>query len=198
MTGYRACILYKALKLHFSTEYDFIKYHGKVKYSISQYQNNKHKYSFEKISKKFSNEELQNFFIANFLQNDKFWILDFATQESIDVFKEFNKKRQSLSYVFESDLINIFNEENHKLLFKCNEKYDLPLLLKKLLRGEVSLETLIIMDRYMKFITKWNSNIAENYLWPDIKIKLLKYKPFLKYDSVKFKKTLINSVKEFI
>jgi len=85
--------------------------------------------------------------------------------------------------------------ENHKTLFKCSDN-NFPVLLTKLLRGEVCIETLIIMDRYIEFVQKWNINIHETYLWPSIKTKLLKYKPFVKYDTVKFKQILLDTINE--
>lgn len=195
MTGYQVCVLYKALKLHFSSDYDFIKYKGKVKYSVMQYQNNKHKYVYEKLSRKYSDTDIKKFFIANLLQNERIWIHELLAQEAHDNFVQFNKKHQSLSYVFENDLLNIFSVENHQEIFKC-DKGDFPLLLTKVLRGEVCMETLIIMDRFMEFVPRWESRICDTYIWPSVKTKLLKYKPFLTYDTVKFKQTLVDCIKE--
>jgi len=91
MTGYQACVLYKALKLHFSSDYDFIKYHGKVKYSVDQYRRNRYSYVFEKLSKKYSDDEIKNFFISNFLQNEKVWVQDLLSQEAYDNYVQFSK-----------------------------------------------------------------------------------------------------------
>jgi hypothetical protein len=196
MSAYLCCCLYRALKLHFTTEYDFNKYHGKVRYTVDQFHKNKHKYVYEKLSKKFSDEDLKKFFIANFLQNETVWVQDLLSQEAHENFVTFNKKQQSLSYIFENDLLNIFGEENHKKLFNCNSS-DFPLLLTKMLRNEVSPETVIIMNEFMEFVPKWDKNIKDDYIWPRVKTKMLKYKPFLEYDKSKFKKTLIETVKEF-
>lgn len=196
MTGYQACCLYRALKLHFTTDYDFKKYHGKIKYTVSQFQKNKHKYVYEKLAKKYSDEELKLFFIANFLNNETVWVQDLLSQESFEVYTNFCKKSQSLSYIFKNDLLNIFGEENHKKLFKC-ENNNFPLLLTKMLRDEICTETVIIMDDFMDFIPKWDKNIKDDFIWPRVQTKMLKYKPFLEYDKSKFKKTLIDTVKEF-
>jgi hypothetical protein len=156
MSGYKACCLYRALKLHFTTDYDFNKYKGKVKYTPAQFDKNSHKYVYEKLAKKFSDEDLKKFFIANFLQNENVWVQDLLSQEAYEIFVKFNTKSQSLSYVFEGELISIFGEENHKLLFKSNSD-DLPLLLTKLLRNEVSPETILIMNEFLHFLPKWET-----------------------------------------
>ena len=190
------CCLYRALKLHFTTDYDFNKYRGKVKYSVDQFHKNKHRYVYEKLSKKFSDEDLKKFFIANFLQNETVWVQDLLSQEAYENYVNFNKKQQSLSYVFENDLLNIFSEQNHKKLFTTNTN-DFPGLLTKLLRNEVCPETVIIMNEFMDFLPKWEKNIKDDFIWPRVKHKMFKYRSFLEYDRSKFKKTLINTVKEF-
>jgi hypothetical protein len=196
MSGYKACCLYRALKLHFTTDYDFNKYKGKVKYTPAQFDKNSHKYVYEKLAKKFSDEDLKKFFIANFLQNENVWVQDLLSQEAYEIFVKFNTRCQSLSYVFEGELISIFGEENHKLLFKSNSD-DLPLLLTKLLRNEVSPETILIMNEFLHFLPKWETNIKDEFVWPKVKLKLFKYRSFLEYDKSKFKKTFIDTVKEF-
>ena len=170
MSGYQACVLYRALKLHFTTDYDFNKYKGKVKYTKAQFDKNKHKFVYEKLAKKYSDEELKKFFVANFLQNDTVWVQDLLSHEAYENYVEFNKKQQSLTYVFENDLLNIFNDENHEKLFKSNSN-DFPLLLTKLLRDEVSAETVIIMNEFLHFIPKWEKNIKDDFIWPRIKLK---------------------------
>ena len=82
MSAYKACCLYRALKLHFTTDYDFNKYKGKLKYTPSQFEKNKHRYVYEKLAKKFSDEDLKKFYIANFLQNDAVWVQDLLSQDA--------------------------------------------------------------------------------------------------------------------
>ena len=196
MSAYTACCLYRALKLHFTTDYDFNKYKGKVKYTPAQFNSNAQKYVYEKLTKKYSDEELKKFFIANFLQNENVWVQDLLSQEANEVFVKFNKKYQSLSYIFENEIIDIFSHENHKLLFKSNSN-DFPLLLTKLLRNEVSPETILIMNEFLRFLPKWEEDIKDEFVWPKIKLKLFKYRSFLEYDRSKFKKVFVDTVKEF-
>jgi hypothetical protein len=196
MSAFSCCCLYKALKLHFTTDYDFNKYRGKVKYTVDQFNKNKHKYVYEKLAKKYSDDELKKFFLANFLKNETVWVQDLLSQEAYENYVEYNKKQQSLSYVFENDLLNIFSEENHKKLFTTKTN-DFPSLLTKLLRNEVCAETVIIMNEFMDFLPKWEKNIKDDFIWPRVKHKMFKYRSFLEYDRSKFKKTLINTVKEF-
>jgi len=196
MTGYSACCLYRAMKLHFNTEYDFVKYNGKVKYPESTFNENKHKFTYDKLAKKYSDEELKKFYLANFVTNENVWIQDLLCHEAQDIYIQFTKRNQALSYTFESDLSNIFDNEDHSKLFKGSTK-EFPVLLTKLMRNEVCIETVIIMNKFLKFVCKWDKSITDDICWPNIRNKLIKYEPFLEYDKLKFKTSLIKRVEEF-
>ena len=196
MNGYSACCLYRAIKLHFNTEYDFVKYNGKVRYPVSSFDTNRYKYTYEKLAKKYPNEELKQFYLANFVHNESVWIQDLLCHEAQDVFVQFMKRKQSLSYNFENDLLNIFDVKDHSKLFKCKSK-EFPVLLTKLMRNEICIETVIIMNKFLKFVHNWDKTIKDDIYWPQIRNKLIKYEPFLEYDKVKFKKSLIKRVEEF-
>lgn len=197
MTGYKTCLLYRSLKLHFTTEYNFFKYSGKVrKFTVEDYEKNAHKFVYEKIGKRFSDKELIYFFVSNFIKRENIWVQELLEAEAFDNFMELTKKHQSLSYYFESDVFKLFSENDHKELFKCSSD-NFPLLLKLLLRNDVSMETIVIMNTFMKFIPKWDSQIKDEFIWPSIRNRLIKYEPFLKYDKEKFKNTLKKCIEEF-
>ena len=64
MNGYEAYKLYLAIKLHFSTEdYDFIKHNGKVNCSLDSFTKRNDKYFFHRLSTRFKDEELLNFYV---------------------------------------------------------------------------------------------------------------------------------------
>ena len=81
-------------------------------------------------------------------------------------------------------------------MFKSNTN-DFPLLLTKLLRNEVSPETILIMNEFLRFLPKWEEDIKDEFVWPKVKLKLFKYRSFLEYDRSKFKKVFVDTVKEF-
>jgi hypothetical protein len=196
MDGYSACCLYRAMRLHFNTDYNFIKYNGKVKYPVSSFNINKHKYAYDKLAKKYSDEELKQFYLANFVNSENVWIQDLLCHEAQDIYIQFAKRNQSLSYIFENDLLNIFDIDDHSKLFKCDSK-EFPVLLTKLMRNEICIETVIIMNKFLKFVCKWDKSITDDICWPNIRNKLIKYEPFLEYDKIKFKTSLIKRVEEF-
>ena len=65
------------------------------------------------------------------------------------------------------------------------------------MRNEVCVETVIISNRFCKFIQKWETVIKDDIIWPHINRMLLKYEPFVEYDKKKFKDALIQRIDEF-
>ena len=69
MTPFDAYRTYLALKNHFSKpNYDYIKYAGKTRASIESFNKRKDRYWYEKLSRQKSDEDIKNFFIANFVE----------------------------------------------------------------------------------------------------------------------------------
>ena len=195
-TGYAAFAMYNSLKLHFtSTSYDYFKYHGKTNVSAVTFLKRKDKYSFYKLSRKYTVEELRDFYVSNFLEGDK-WVGDMS-KDGEEVYKKWQKIQQSLTYTFENDIIYLLSNggsPDEMLEVKPNSY---PILMKMVQLKQVSLETLVILNDIMNFFPMWNKKIDDDILWPDFKMKCEKYTPFLNYDKVKFKEILIEKIKEY-
>jgi hypothetical protein len=188
MTGFEAFSLYESLKLHFSKDsYDYFKYNGKTNHSIQSFENRKDKYYFYKLSRKYKDkEELSEFLISNFLNSEKTWAGTLLTEEAEIAHRNRQKVLQSLSYNFENDCRKLFDEvKNPNDILKTNGGY--PLLLTKTLRGEISMETLCLLNSILNFLPMWDKNIAEDVRWPEFRRKMVKYAAFLPKDVVKYK-----------
>lgn len=191
-TGFASFAMFNAIKLHFTTDsYDYIKYHGKTNVTKNNFSTRKDKYSFYKLSRRFSLDELKNFYVANFLAQDVNWVGDIMGPEGEENYKKWQKVTQSLSYVFKNDIEYLTEIDG---VFKANGG-EYPKFLVEVMRGKVSLETLVIMDDLSNFIPKWNKTITDDILWPSIRRKCIKYKPFIQYDKKNFEniiKSIIN------
>ena len=188
MTGYEAFGLYESLKLHFSKDsYDFFKYNGKTNHSVQSFENRKDKYFFYKLSRKYTNkEDLTDFLVANFLEDDKTWVGKLLDEDSEVVYRKRQKILQSLSYTFENDCRTLFDDvSNPNELIQTDGDY--PVLLTKTLRKEVSLETLVILDKILGFMPMWDKKIADTIRYPDFRRRMRKYAAFMQLDVVKYK-----------
>ena len=63
--GYESYKLYLGIKLHYNSDYDFNKYHGKVSASFSSFLKRNDKFQFAKLRKQY-NGQLKDFYIANY------------------------------------------------------------------------------------------------------------------------------------
>ena len=99
--GYDAYTLYLGIKLHFySKDYNFVKYNGKVKADINSFIKRKDKYHFGKLYKKYKNN-LQDFYIANLSVYD-LWAGDLLENECDGRYRDWKKRQQKLTYMFET------------------------------------------------------------------------------------------------
>jgi hypothetical protein len=188
MTGYEAFGIYQSLKLHFTQEsYDFFKYNGKTNVSVNAFENRKDKYHFYKLSRKYTNkEDLTDFIVANLLVSDRLWVGDLLSEDADVRYKSRQKVLQSLSYVFENDCRTLFEGRNANDILKVDDG-DYPVLLRKALRHEISIETICLLNKIINFIPKWDKQISDTIRWPDYRKKLIKYASFLPQDIVKYK-----------
>ena len=95
MTDFEVYKIYLALKLHFTSDYDYVKYNGKVNATLTSYQKRRDQFFFKKISRIYNKEQVEHFFVSNFVENDKMWIGDALTPECTTTYKSWLKKIES-------------------------------------------------------------------------------------------------------
>ena len=189
MDEYSVYKMYLALRLHFTTDnYDVIQQKGRVRASRQAYAKRKDLFSIRKIAKSYSDEEVANFLVANFVSGDR-WGGMFDL-EAGQRYKEWKKRDETLSYNFEQELDNIINdleESNLKIedIFAVS-KGQHPYIIKAFLRNTISIETLVILERLNKFTERFDREISDTVVWPDVSRLIKKYKPFLLIDMEKY------------
>ena len=189
MDEYSVYKMYIALKLHFTTEnYDVIAQRGKVRASRQAFAKRKDLYSIKKVSKTYSDEEVANFLVANFTSGDRWGGL--FDSEASDRYAEWKKRIESLSYIFTNDLDNLIQdlESDNKQFddaFKIT-KAQHPYIIKAFLRKTITLETLVILEKINPFLEKFDQELNNDIMWPDISRLMRKYKPFLQFDKEKY------------
>ena len=181
--------MYLALKLHFTTDaYDVIKQRGKVRASRQAFAKRTDLFSIKKISKNYSDEEVANFLVANFVSGDRWGgMFDIEAGQRYTLWK---KKIESLSYNFSQDLDNLIQEcedsgIDPKTIFVVS-KGQHPYIIKAFLRKTIGIETLVILERLTGFIKIFDAEINDTIVWPDISRLIKKYKPFLVIDMEKY------------
>ena len=183
--------LYNALKLHFETDgYDAVKYNYKSNVTPQSFFKRKDKYFFAKLAKKY-NGNLKDFYISQFV-NTESYVGDMMDEEAEKNYLDYKRIQESIHRVFSID-INILGEQERKFdeLFKSYHG-QLPLVIKLWLQEEISLETVVILDSILGFVERESDNITDTIIWPDLKRRINKYKPFVNYTEDKCMKLLTN------
>ena len=182
---------YLALKLHFGGKYDYFKYGGKTSATLSAFEKRKDKYKFVKLSQKLSDPQILDYYLANFIRG-KEWIGDFDQKNWL----EHKKVNQSLEYVYKNDIEKLLTlVENFDILFKVGEGNH-PKLVKAYLGKKISLETLVILEKILKYRKQFDAKISETYVWPKTSLLIKKYEPFLDIDVRAFRMKTLTLVKE--
>jgi len=190
MTPFDAYKTYLAIKNHFSKDkYDYFKYAGKSRASVESFNKRKDKYWFEKLSRQKTDEEIKNFYVSNFIEAtdpSAMWIGSMI-REGDTHYKDWQKRQQSLKYLFTQESESMLSEYNLEQLFDASRQH--PPIVKKFLSGNISMETLVIYDRIFLFGNKFDKKILDP-VWETLSFKIKKYSPFLNIDVAEYKSVL--------
>ena len=196
VTPFETYQAYLGMKSHFTNpKYDFIKYGGKSRATITSFNKRKDKYWFEKTSRKYSDQEVIDFLLSNFVNAtnpQNLWIGEIINSGE-RTYAEWKMRQQSLTYMFKEQSENLLSENDLSKVFSCSKGH--PLLLKKYLGGEISLETLSILEKIFSFQKNFDKKLTDP-VWETVSMKLKKYLPFLNINVFQFKKVLREIVNE--
>ena len=182
--------VYLGIKNHFTQDsYDWFKYNKKVNVTYDSFMKRKDKIFFAKLGNR-KDAYLEEFLVSNFLHDTKMWVGELLSEECEDRYKEWKRKQESLTYIFknEMDFVSGWTPEQLNEFFDAKGG-DHPPIIKKYLRGDISLETLAILNSVLHFVKRYDIMIHDP-IYKEVSKICKKYQPFLSYDTVKMKKAL--------
>ena len=178
---------YLSIRNHFTKEsYDYHKYCGKSRASVQSFYKRKDRFWFEKLARNKDDKEVIDFFVANFISADNpetVWIGGLV-REGETYYKDWQKRVQSLTYIVKEETESLFAEHTLDQVFNCSAGH--PVLLKRHLAGDVSIETMVIYDRIFGYIKNFDKKL-DDPVWKTVSLKLKKYGPFLNINELRFK-----------
>ena len=196
VTPFETYQTYLSMKSHFTNKrYDFFKYGGKSKATMTSFNKRKDKYWFEKTSRKYSDQEITDFLLANFVTTNtpqNLWIGEIINSGERK-YADWMRRQQSLTYLFKEQSKKLLSEKELEEVFNCSRGH--PPILKKYLGGEISLETLVIFEKIFSFGKKFNRKLKDP-VWETVSMKIKKYVPFLNINVFQYKKILREIVNE--
>ena len=190
--GFDVYKTYLAVKLHFTTDtYDYYKYGGKVNTKLDTFTKRKDRYFFHKLSTRYAETDILDFFVANFLSDSKRWIGNLLANDGKDVYLDYKKRKEAFAYHFKQDCGNIASDFSRR-----NNSFDdgfipirgqHPRLLRLLIQRKISYQTTIVLNHYLGFTKNWDKEITEKIVWPEISLKVTRLKPFINFNATECK-----------
>ena len=182
---------YLGLKNHFTKEkYDYHRYGGKSRASLESFYKRKDRFFFEKLSRQKDDSEVIEFFVSNFVSCDdpqSLWIGEIVRNGEQN-YTDWKKRLQSLSYTFKSEVENVFSGKNFDEMFKI-EGTRHPQLIKEHLGKNLSLESLVILNKILGFKKQFDSKL-DDPVWKFLSMRIDKYDSFIHIDVFKFRSIL--------
>lgn len=183
------------MKQHFTKDsYDYLKYCGRIKASPAAFNKRKDRYFFERMSRQKNDKEIEQFFVANFASCDdpqRLYMADIV-KNGEKTFTAWQRRNQSLTYIFKNEIEELFDDKNFDAMFYIDGNRH-PDILKAFLRGNVSIETLIILEKILGYKSRFDKKLADP-VWELISYRINKYAPFLNIDVFRYKKILKETI----
>jgi T4 gene Gp59 loader of gp41 DNA helicase/T4 gene Gp59 loader of gp41 DNA helicase C-term len=196
MSPFETYQTYLSMKSHFTnSKYDFFKYGGKSRATVTSFNKRKDKYWFEKSSRKYSDKEIVDFLLANFVSTDNpqnLWIGEIINSGE-RTYADWMRRQQSLTYLFKEQSTELFSENELETVFNCSKGH--PIVLKRFLSGKLSPETFVIYDKIFSIVKDFDKKLLDP-VWETVSLKIKKYNPFLNIDVFQYKKILREIIDE--
>lgn len=190
--AYEAYKYYVALKMHFSSDYDYFKYNGKTRVnSPDKFMTRRDVIWFKRLAKQKNYREK---ILANLLDDINIWIRDISESERAEeIFWEWKKRQESLSYVFSNDLKKLDPDFDDNIIVRNGQH---PELIRLYSGGDICIETLVIIDDLVRCFDYWDRVVKDTIIYPEVKRKVRKYGPFLEYDKQKMKGLVLDTFRD--
>ena len=199
--GFDVYKTYLAVKLHFASDtYDYYKYDGKVNAKLDTFTKRKDRYFFHKLSTRYAETDILDFFVANFLADSKRWIGNLLANDGRDVYLDYKKRKEAFAYHFKQECGTIAIDLGRRNI-SFNDGFippdgQHPRVLRLLIQRKISYQTAVVLDHFLGFTKNWDKEITEKVVWPEISLKVTRVKPFVNFNATEckliMKETFVN------
>jgi len=189
--GFDVYKTYLAVKNHFTTDYDYVRYNGRVTAKLESFTKRPDRYFFHKLSKRFNKDNVLDYFVSNFAADGNKWIGNLLTNEGTENYTKYRKFKDALGYHFRNDCVAIVYDFSKRGIsfddgFRVvNGQH--PRVLRLLIQRKINIQTAIILDSVLSFSKIWDKEISEKVVWPKIAHTIKKLRPFVTYNGTETK-----------
>lgn len=188
MTPFDAYKTYQAIRLHFTGgSYDYFRYRT-IKANKDKFDTRNDKYFYYKLSK---HEDVELFLASVFLCEENVWIGNLFDEKYADMYRDTQKRLQSLEYNFKSELEQ-YDSLDDALTMRGG---DWPQILYDYKRKTISPETMVILNSLTRCFKYWRDSGNDNIVLPKVITGLSRYGQFISFDRERFKRVLLDIFK---
>ncbi len=186
-TPYECYKLYVSLLTHFTSEkYSFFENHPH-RVTLKSYEKRRDKWVFEKLCR---HRDLTGLIVANLITEEKIWPEFLIREEAQRNYVERTKRIDSLTYTFTEDLKELLPDFDSNIKIQNNV---ITPLLRFLIRGNICIETVCIIVDVSNCFGHWTKQLEGDVLWEGLRLKIMKYQPFLMYDKDTYRKLIVST-----
>ena len=177
MDGYQTYQIYQSLKLHFTSDYDAVKYNYRTAVKRDTFERRRDRYFFEKLSRRFTKEKLIHYFTSNIIQNPSVWIGDMSDK----IYSDYVARYDKLTYMLSQDM-KFMSEKWYSFNQLCitSDNNTTNPLLESLRTDEIQIESVVLVDIMVNFLGRLKSDLSDPLgINKDLIDLLLKYKSIM-------------------
>lgn len=158
MDGYQAYQIYQSLKLHFTTDYDAVKYNYRTAVKRDTFERRRDRYFFEKLSRRFNKEKLIHYFTSNLISNSGVWVGDMTDE----IYNAYIARYDKLTYMLSQDM-NLMSDKGYSFDQLCttSDNNTSNPLLDSLRADEIQLESVVLVDIMVNFLNRLKSDLSD-------------------------------------
>lgn len=198
--GFTVFRLYCAVKAHFQGTFDVSKYGLRVNVTRNSFDKRKDKVFFERIAQKLDAQRCYELFMYNLAANPSCLAYELSGSDAYEFYIMYSGRLDMMSALFTEALGFIFD-----LLIKTGKEFsDLfkgdghPVIFQLLMQGSISLESFIILDELLHFMSDINNKYQEDLLWISWYTKINQYRKLISIDLKKAKQMFVEAKNEYI
>ena len=185
--GYR---IHQSIKLTLHSPKFNMFQNGLAKIKPATFDARKDRFLYRNITSKLNKEEVIYFFLANCLAGNNYPLANFE-DEGMGIYKDFLRRKESLSYLFESELTDASLE-----VLSADELYarlngNPPLIVSYFLGGIISLESLCLIQLCITDVLGIN---YDDYIWRQKKDFIKKVLLFFENGAILYDKERIKKI----
>lgn len=170
--------MYLAIKAHFSSEYNYFKYNGKMKAANLDKRNDQHIYF--RLSRTYNPETLKKYYVSNFMAG-----CTWAGNMGADHLMTLKKMLAWINVWYEKDLKVIVkyrdeNELHNPDIFYVRSGEPIPILYKMYLSDKIHRETFLLLLHFGKLFDHYDEKLEDHPVWENDSKLLKNYLPFFR------------------